>query len=402
VVWSFLYRVVCAVFRLLGLRLRSSEYKELEILVLRHELAIARRQLGRPRPTAADRTLLAALSRALPRSAWAAFAVSPKTLLSWHRRLVRRRWTYDRRGPGRPPLDTDLQSLVLRLARENPRWGYRRIVGELRKLGLRVSATSVRSLLKRHEIPPAPRRSGPSWRTFLRNQAHGVIACDFLTVDTLRLRRFYVLFFIELGTRRVHLAGATENPSGTWTTQQARNLVIDGCDREQPMRFLIHDRDRKFSSAFDEVFRTERIQVIRNALQGAERQRSCRALHPHAARGVPGLAANPRPTPPRGRATSSHRRAWRMPSQSHIGYVAKIAPAIACVRALGLRDSNPNTPEFSIQSRPDAARHILHTGRVQPWSRYSPTLMPQKTAMKAAPTSTSQARLESASRVARA
>jgi transposase len=192
---------MCAVFRLLALRLRSSEYKELEILVLRHELAIARRQLGRPRPTAADRALLAALSRALPRSAWAAFVVSPKTLLCWHRRLVRRHWTYARRGPGRPPLDAELQSLVLRLARENPRWGYRRIVGELRKLGLRVSATSVRSLLKRHEIPPAPRRSAPSWRTFLRAQAQGVVACDFLTVDTAWLRRFYGLIWTGLTFR---------------------------------------------------------------------------------------------------------------------------------------------------------------------------------------------------------
>ena len=262
---------MCAVFRLLAfrllaLRLRSSEYKELEILVLRHELVIARRQLGRPRPTAADRTLLAALSRALPRLAWAAFVVSPKTLLCWHRRLVRRHWTYDRRGPGRPPLDAELQSLVLRLARENPRWGYRRIVDELRKLGLRVSATSVRSLLKRHEVPSVPRRSGPSWQTFLRAQAQGVLACDFLTVDTVWLRRFYVLFFIELGTRRVHLAGVTENPSGTWTTQQARNLMIDSCGRERPVRFLIHDRDAKFSAAFDEVFRTEGIRVIRTPI----------------------------------------------------------------------------------------------------------------------------------------
>lgn len=154
--------------------------------MLRHELAIARRQLGRSRPSAADRALLAALSRALPRSAWSAFAVSPKTSLCWHRRLVRRHWTYDRRGLGRPPLDAELQSLIVRLARENPRWGYRRIVGELGKLGLRVSATSVRAVravLKRREIPPAPRRSGPSWRTFLRAQAHGVIACDFLTVE---------------------------------------------------------------------------------------------------------------------------------------------------------------------------------------------------------------------------
>ncbi len=223
---SFVYRVACGAFQLLALRLWSSERKEVEILVLRHELAIARRQLGRPRPTAADRALLAALSRALPRSAWAACVVSPKTLLSWHRRLIRRHWTYDRRGPGRPPLDAELQSLVLRLARENPRWGYRRIVGELGKLGLRVSATSVRSLLKRHEVPPAPRRSGPSWRTFVRAQAHGVIACDFFTVDTVWLRRFYVLFFIEIATRRVHLAGVTENPHGPWTTQQARNLTI--------------------------------------------------------------------------------------------------------------------------------------------------------------------------------
>jgi putative transposase len=161
VILSFVYRVACGALQLLALRLCSSERKELEILVLRHELAIARRQLGRPRPTAADRALLAALSRALPRSAWSAFAVSPKTLLGWHRRLVRRHWTYDRRGPGRPPLDAELQSLIVRLARENPRWGYRRIVGELRKLGLRVSATSVRTVLKRSRIPPAPRRSGP-------------------------------------------------------------------------------------------------------------------------------------------------------------------------------------------------------------------------------------------------
>ncbi len=263
VLLSFVYRVACGVFRLLALRLRSGEHKEVEILVLRHELAVARRQLGRPQPSAADRALLAALSRALPRSAWSAFAVSPKTLLRWHRRLVSRHWTYDCRGLGRPPIDSELQSLIVRFARENPRWGYRRIVGELRKLGLNVSATSVRAVLKRSGIPPVARRSGPSWRTFLRTQAQGVLACDFLTVDTVRLRRFYVLFFIELGTRRVHLAGATAKPSGAWTTQQARNLMIGGCAREQPVRFLIHDRDAKFSAAFDEVFRSEGIQVIR-------------------------------------------------------------------------------------------------------------------------------------------
>ena len=261
--WSFLYQAVCGMFQLLALRLRSSERKEVEILVLRHELAIARRQLGRPRRSVADRALLAALSRALPRSRWPAFAVSPKTLLRWHRRMVARRWTYARRGLGRPPLDAKLQELILRLARENPRWGYQRIVGELRKLGLRVSATSVRSVLKCGRIPPAPRRSGPSWRTFLRAQAQSVIACDFLTVDTVSLRRYYVLFFIELHTRRVRIAGITQNPSGTWVTQQARNLVIDSGARERSARFLIHDRDAKFSAPFDEVFWTEGIRVIR-------------------------------------------------------------------------------------------------------------------------------------------
>jgi transposase InsO family protein len=263
VLWSFFYHAVCGVFQLLTLRLRSTERKEIEILVLRHELTTARRQLGRPRPSAADRALLAALSRALPRSAWPAFAVSPKTLLRWHRRMVARRWTYARCGLGRPPLDAKLQELILRLARENPRWGYQRIVGELRKLGLRASATSVRSVLKRGRIPPAPRRSGPSWQTFLRAQAQSMIACDFLTVDTVSLRRYYVLFFIELHTRRVRLAGVTHNPSGSWVTQQARNLVIDVGGRERSARFLIHDRDTKFSAGFDEVFRTEGIQVIR-------------------------------------------------------------------------------------------------------------------------------------------
>jgi putative transposase len=265
--WSFLYRSMCILFQLLALRPRSSEHKEIEILVLRHELAIACRQLGKPRPSLADCALLAALSRGLPRSAWSAFSVSPKTVLHWHRRLLRRHWTYDRRGPGRPGLDAELQSLIVRLARENPGWGYRRIVGELKKLGLRVAARSVRSVLKRCGIPPAPRRSGPSWRTFLRRQAQSILACDFLTVDTVSLRRFYVLFLIELHTRRVQLGGITANPSGTWVTQQARNLMIEGWGFERPLRFLIRDREAKFSAAFDEVFRSEGIQVIRTPVR---------------------------------------------------------------------------------------------------------------------------------------
>ena len=265
--WSLLYRALCVAFQLLALVLRSGEHKELEILVLRHELAIARRQLGRPRPDAADRALLTALSRALPRAAWSAFSVSPKTLLRWHRRLVARRWTYAHAALGRPPLDPQVKELIVRLARENPRWGYRRIVGELRKLGLRVSPSSVRTVLKCRQIPPTPRRSGPAWSEFLRSQAHCVIACDFLTVDTAWLRRLYVLFVIELKTRRVSLAGCTENRHGGWVTQQARNVVLDLDGRKRPLHFLIHDRDAKFSAPFDAVFETDEVQVIRTPIK---------------------------------------------------------------------------------------------------------------------------------------
>ncbi len=204
----FLYLGLQRVLELLVLLNRSEQRKELEILVPGHELEVLRRQAARPRYRSADRALLAALSCALPRMRWSAFAVKPATLLGWHRRMVKRRWTYETRSPGRPRLDVELVSLIVRIARENPRWGYRRIVGELKKLGLSVSASSVRKVLRRNGVSPAPRRSGPSWRVFLRQQAASVIACDFFTVETVSLRRIYVLFFIELGSRRVHLAGS--------------------------------------------------------------------------------------------------------------------------------------------------------------------------------------------------
>jgi transposase InsO family protein len=193
--------------------------------------------------------------------------VTPETLLRWHRRTVKRRWTYDRRRPGRPRLDADLVALVLRLARENPRWGHRRIVGELQKLGLSLSETSARNILRSQGIAPAPRRSSPSWRTFIRQQGASMIACDFFTVETVSLRRIYVLFFIELGTRRVHLAGSTSRPSGTWVAQQARNLAIERADHREPLRFLVHDRDAKFSAAFDEVFQSEGTTVIKTPIR---------------------------------------------------------------------------------------------------------------------------------------
>ena len=205
----------------------TPDEKDVEIAVLRHQLAVLRRQVARPRYSPADRALLATLARLLSRERWAAFLVTPATLLRWHRELVARSWTYPRHGwPAPNALDDEVVALVVRLAQENPRWGYLRIVGECRKLGVAVPATSVRNVLRRHRLRPAPRASGPSWSEFLRAQAASTLACDFFHVDTVTLRRLYVLFFIDLERRKVFLAGVTANPVGAWVTQQARNLAI--------------------------------------------------------------------------------------------------------------------------------------------------------------------------------
>jgi putative transposase len=264
--WSFVYLVVRNLFALVWLLARPRRSKELEILILRHELAILRRQTVRPRLTPGDRALLAALSRSLPRPAWPSFPVKPETLLRWHRQLVARRWTYPHRVSGRPPLERSLRTLILRLARENRHWGYRRIVGELKGLGVSVSPTSVRKVLLGAGLPPAPERARSSWRAFLRQHATSALACDFLTVETAFLQRLYVLFFISLATRRIEFIACTANPDGSWVAQQARNLVMELGD-SQPFRILVRDRDSKFGRAFDEVFRSEGIEVIRTPIQ---------------------------------------------------------------------------------------------------------------------------------------
>ena len=237
--------------------------KELEIVVLRHQLRVLRRKTRRPKLRPLDRMLLAVSSRALPRERWSSFMVTPATLLRWHRELVRRKWSYGRgKRPGRPPIEPEIRELILRLARENPRWGAVRIRGELRKLGISVGATTIRMLLRKTGLGPAPRRGGPSWSEFLRAQATGIVATDFFTVETMWLKTLYVLVFIELGTRRISLSPSTEHPHSAWVTQQARNLSMDLDDRSRSVRFLIRDRDSKFSGAFDEVFRAEGTRVI--------------------------------------------------------------------------------------------------------------------------------------------
>jgi hypothetical protein len=250
---SFVYLVACRLFSLVLLLARSDGSKELELLVLRHELSILRRQARRPQLTESDRLVLAALSRVLPRRSWRAFLVTPATLLRWHRRIVARRWTYPHRPPGRPPIDQAVRELILRLARENDHSGYARIVGELRKLGITVSATLVRNVLARAGLPPAPERVASNWRSFLRQHADTILACDLFTVDTVWLRRLYVLFFVSIGTRRVEHVACTGHPKAAWMIQQARNLLMDLDDRGQRPRFLIHDRDTKFSHAFDTI-----------------------------------------------------------------------------------------------------------------------------------------------------
>lgn len=260
---SLVYLLFRRALAVAALRLRSGEFKELEIVVLRHELAVLRRQVARPRLEDGDRVFLAAASRLLRGTGRQSFFVRPDTLLGWHRRLVRRRWTYAGRRPGRPATSEDIRELVLRVARENPRWGYQRIVGELAGVGVNVSATTVRTILRQAGLPPADTRAGLCWREFLRAHAQSMFACDFFTVETLWLGRLYVLFFIELGSRRVHLAGCTANPSRTWTAQQARQLAWSVTERLTPVRFLIHDRDSKFSNLFDEVFRSEGVEIIR-------------------------------------------------------------------------------------------------------------------------------------------
>ncbi|MFC9493570.1 integrase core domain-containing protein [Streptomyces sp. NPDC056982] len=276
---SMLYRATRALLSISAVLLRRDTAKDAELLVLQHENSVLRRQLNGPvRYEPADRFWLAALSSLIPRRCWSSvFAVTPGTLLAWHRRLIAKRWDYSdrRRRTGRPPTAAALKKLVLRLAQENPRWGHRRIQGELARLGHPIAASTVWEILHKAGIDPAPRRTGPSWREFLTAQAEGIIAADFFHVDTITGSRLYALAFLEHGTRRLHITGVTAHPTAQWATQQARNLADDLGSRVESLRFVLRDRDSKYTSSFDAVFEAEGMDVLLSAPQAPRMNAHC-------------------------------------------------------------------------------------------------------------------------------
>jgi putative transposase len=273
---KLIYLVVRQLLAWVCLSRHDTAAKDVEILILRHQLAVAQRRTPardlQRKLTWADRTWLVLLAGLVPRGRLTRLRliVTPGTLIRWHRDLLRRRWAHRSRRtrPGHPPTHRRIRALVLRLAAENSAWGYRRIHGKLAALGIRVAPSTVWKILKRAGIDPAPRRdTGPGWAAFLRSQAQAILAADFVVIDLLDGTTAYVLAVIEHADRRVRILGATTHPVREWMVQQARNLVMDLEDAGVRARFLIHDRDASFCRAFDEVLADAGIEVIRSAIR---------------------------------------------------------------------------------------------------------------------------------------
>jgi putative transposase len=272
---SFLYQAFCRVLQLVRLMGRSDEEIAIEVVMLRHEVAILRRQIHRPALEPADRAVLAGLARLLPHHRLGHLFVQPATLLRWHRDLVAKHWSYRHSRPGRPGIAKGTTALALRLAKENPTWGYRRIHGELSTMGIVIAPSSVWAMLKRHGIEPSPRRSGPTWAEFLSSRAKGLMACDFFHVDTVLFKRLYVLVFIHHDTRLIRIAGVTANPVTDWVSQQARNISMELAKQAFAVKFLIRDRDTKFTASFVAVFGAEDIAIIKGPVRAPRANAIC-------------------------------------------------------------------------------------------------------------------------------
>ena len=280
VIFSVLYLLARCMLGCLMVMARHEMSKDAELLVLRHQNAVLRRQIGRVHYQPADRLWLSALSRLIPRRRWGeVFTVTPATLLAWHRRLVTRKWDYtSRRRPGRPPTAAAIRKLVIRIATDNPTWGHRRVHGELVKLGHPIAASTVWQILHDAGIDPAPRRTGPTWKQFLTAQAHSILATGFFHVDTVLLRRLYALIVIEHGTRRARLAGITAHPDGAWTTQAARNFLMDLGARAASVKFLIRDRAGQFTDSFDAVVTADGIRILTSPPQAPKANAICERI----------------------------------------------------------------------------------------------------------------------------
>lgn len=272
--FSMMALLVDLLIDLLVSRRLSAPEKDLQIALLRQQLRIVERHQKRgPQIPRWQKLPLAMLGQRLKNicDTWetSSLLFKPATLLRWHRELVRRKWTFKRSSRGRPRLNTELETWIVQLAKDNPRLGYDKLQGELKKLGFAVSPNAIKQVLKRHRIPPAPERcrQGTSWRTFLSHYQAQMLACDFLTVETAWLQTLYVFFFIELGSRRVHFAGCTAQPKAAWITQQARQVIWNLEDQEADIHYLIHDRDTKFTEAFDAVFESTGIEIVRTPAQ---------------------------------------------------------------------------------------------------------------------------------------